>query len=91
MQTVPSSPNLYRNSFTYETVKELPPDFAACNRFIGERALLTCRQLRLRIAGLLLCPADNLHSVIYMHRRLRQGGAHKSFGALYVWHHQVIE
>jgi hypothetical protein len=41
MQAVPSSPNLYRNSFTYETVKDLPPDFAACNKFIGEQALLT--------------------------------------------------
>jgi hypothetical protein len=46
MQAVPSSPNLYRNSFTYETVKDLPPDFAACNKFIGEQELFTRQQLR---------------------------------------------
>lgn len=40
LQTVPSSPNLYKNSFTYETVEEVPPDFASCNKFIGA-ALLT--------------------------------------------------
>ena len=46
MQAVPSSPNLYRNSFTYETVKDLPPDFTECNKFIGEQALFTRQQLR---------------------------------------------
>ncbi len=34
-QTVPSSSNLYKNSFTYHTVDEVPPDFEACNRFLG--------------------------------------------------------
>ncbi len=35
LQTVPDSANLYKNSFTYDTVEQLPPDFAACNKFIG--------------------------------------------------------
>lgn len=35
LQTVPDSSNLYKNSFTYDTVEQLPPDFAACNKFIG--------------------------------------------------------
>lgn len=65
MQAVPSSPNLYRNSFTYETVKDLPPDFAACNKFIGEQELSTRQQLRFQCPGFNPCAGPEIVSVSF--------------------------
>lgn len=34
-QTVPTCPELYRNTFTYHTVQQAPPDFSECFEFLG--------------------------------------------------------
>ena len=34
-QTVPSSINLFKNSFVYHAVEGVPPDFEECNKFLG--------------------------------------------------------
>ncbi len=36
LQTVPTCPALYRNTFTYHTVEHAPPDFEECFKFLGE-------------------------------------------------------
>ncbi len=35
LQTVPACQELYRNSFTYHTVRTSPPDFQECFGFLG--------------------------------------------------------
>lgn len=36
LQTVPTCPALYRNTFTYHTVEQAPPEFEECFNFLGE-------------------------------------------------------
>lgn len=36
VQTVPTCPALYRNTFTYHTVEHAPPEFEECFNFLGE-------------------------------------------------------
>mmetsp|Transcript_11219 Transcript_11219/g.33671 ORF Transcript_11219/g.33671 Transcript_11219/m.33671 type:complete len:326 (+) Transcript_11219:228-1205(+) len=36
LNTVPSSSNLYKTSFTYYTVAHVPPDFNECNKFLDD-------------------------------------------------------
>jgi hypothetical protein len=38
LQTVPTCPALYRNTFTYHTVEHAPPDFEECFKFLGKAA-----------------------------------------------------
>lgn len=35
LQTVPTCPALYRNTFTYHTVEQAPPEFEECFQFLG--------------------------------------------------------
>lgn len=57
LNTVPSSPNLYNNSFKYETVAEVPPNFAACNRFIDSAKDARTRVLVHCMSGITRSPA----------------------------------
>jgi hypothetical protein len=36
LQTVPKCPALYRNTFTYHTVEDAPPEFEECFTFLGK-------------------------------------------------------
>lgn len=53
LQTVPSCPALYRNTFNYHTVSKNPPDFEECFGFLGK--LPACQHPRLHV---LLFPAN---------------------------------
>jgi len=47
LQTVPSCPALYRNTFNYHTVSKNPPDFEECFGFLGK--LPACQHDRLHV------------------------------------------
>lgn len=43
LQTVPSCPALYKNTFTYHTVEHAPPEFEECFHFLGGLGLLAAQ------------------------------------------------
>jgi hypothetical protein len=40
LQTVPTCPALYKNTFTYHTVELAPPEFEECFTFLGKCGML---------------------------------------------------
>jgi dual specificity MAP kinase phosphatase len=73
LQTVPTCPALYKNTFTYHTVELAPPEFDECFNFLGKfktqqlaQTRLAGVTLRLQLAGTCLNLHRQLHQYLYL-------------------------